>query len=142
MFTIASRFTAAVKAILDQAHELLDAVKRGEYPDLHTVRLLFNAETTEESKLHHLLSLENHQTKLELVLQTLENRRHDLCPKYEQPNEMGDYMKTMATKIGDPTMKSREVWLATRGSDKGRADEDGFVIDDDDVDEEEILAIS
>lgn len=114
------------KAILEQAQELIDAASAPDvdFPKLFHIKLLFNAEKIEAGEV--TLRSASDTLALEIIYQKPEHRKYDLCPSSDIPGSE-DWVHNICTRIADPTMQCRDLWLRTRGSDKGEADENGTV---------------
>lgn len=114
------------KAILEQAKELIDAASApdGEFSKLTRIKLLFNAEKIEPQEVS--LHSARDTLALEIIYQKPEHRKYDLCPSSDIPGSE-EWVHNICTRIADPTMQCRDLWLRTRGSDKGEADENGTV---------------
>lgn len=114
------------KAILEQAQELIDAATAddGDFSKLTRIKLLFNAEKIEPEEVN--LRSGRGELGLKIIYQKPEHRKFDLCPSSDIPGSE-DWVRNICTRIADPTMQCRDLWLHTRGSDKGEADVNGTV---------------
>lgn len=114
------------KAILDQAQELINAAGADDrdFPKLSRIRFLFNAERIQPDEVNLYSMCDT--LALEIIFQKPEHRKYDLCPSYDIPGTE-EWVHNICSRVSRHTRQCRDLWLGTRGSDKGEADENGTV---------------